>query len=409
MAEEGIKVEAEGGELVLRNNFGDYAIIPKDSRDKVKKLIAEECWSCIDDFVKDLPTYNDYAQEGSLYPNLEGNGGGEVERAEEETVASDTSSVNYNYDLYPITGVREEEIKVMNSNTESILERMRGRDGVEIYKTGELSPDSSELVKNFYSLYDSETYESDPFYHSEEYYSDGVRVLQGVSDERVIESYLQRQGFAREDLSIDHSELEVAQDSDGNLLGYDVFYKDDKGYPRRLHLWEYSAAEVNSVPEVQRVGGQSTSRIKITSKVVDGVPEDFSGASWEDSRGRTHIATFTDKLTGEEIPYDGLEEYGAKFTTYGGGFRRRIEPIGEGVPYKGRMIKFAGQEGFEELIEQDGKKPEDVLRKLRYGVELSSEEEEELKELRENQSRESEETLKSFIERVKSEIEEEEE
>lgn len=408
MAEEGIKVEAEGGELVLRNNFGDYAIIPKDSRDKVKKLIEEECWSCIDDFVKDLPTYNDYAQEGSLYPNLEGNGGGEVERAEEETVASDTSSVNYNYDLYPITGIREEEVRVLDANTDAILEELRNRDGVEIYKFGELIPDSSDLVKNFYNLYDTETYESDPVYHTEEYYSGGARVLQGISDERVLNSYLQKQRFARQDLSIDHSELEVARDSGGNLLGYDVFFRDEQGNPHKLNLWKYSTPEVNSVPEVQRVGGQSTSRIKITSKVVDGIPEDFSGTSWEDVRGRTHIATFTDELTGEEIPYEDLENYGAKFTTYSSGFRRKIEPIGEGVPYKGRMIKFAGQEGFEELIEQDGKKPEDVLRKLRYGVELSSEEEEELKELRENQSRESEETLKSFREGVKSELEEEE-
>lgn len=408
MAEEGIKVEAEGGELVLRNNFGDYAIIPKDSRDKVKKLIEEECWSCIDDFVKDLPTYSNYAQEGSLYPNLEGNGGSEVERAEEETVASDTSSVNYNYDLYPITGIREEEIKVLDANTDAILEKLRNREGFEIYKFGELIPESSELVKNFYNLYDTETYESDPIYHTEEYYSGGARVLQGVSDERVVESYLQRQDFAREDLSIDHAELEIARDSEDNLLGYSVFYRDEQGNPHKLNLWKYGEEAIKEEPS-SNSGGQSTSRIKITSKVVDGVPEDFSGTSWEDSRGRTHIATFTDKLTGEEIPYDGLEEYGAKFTTYGGGFRRRIEPIGEGVPYKGRMIKFAGQEGFEELIEQDGKKPEDVLRKLRYGVELSSEEEEELKELRENQSRESEETLKSFIEGVKSELEEEEE
>lgn len=373
MAEEGIKVEAEGGELVLRNNFGDYAIIPKDSRDKVKKLIEEECWSCIDDFVKDLPTYSDYAQEGSLYPNLEGNGGGEVERVEEETVASDTSSVNYNYDLYPITGIREEEIKVLDANTVAILEELRNRDGVEIYKFGELSPDSSDLVKNFYNLYDTETHESDPVYQTEEYYSGGTRVLQGISDERVLNSYLQRQRFAREDLSIDHSELEVARDSEGNLLGYDVFYRDEQGNPHKLNLWKYGEEAVKEEPPSNKEepssnsGGYRTSRIKISSRIADTVPDNFTGTSWEDARGRTHIATFTDELTGEEIPYEDLEKYGAKFTTYSRGFQRKIEPIGGGVPYKGRMFKFAGEDEFQEIEEVEGEESEGLLETLKRG------------------------------------------
>lgn len=375
MAEEGIKVEAEGGELILRNNFGDYAIIPKDSRDKIKELIAEECWSCIDDFVKDLPTYSDYAQEGSLYPNLEGEGDSEVDKTEEETVASDTSSVNYNYDLYPITGIREEEVKILDANTDAILEKLRNREGFEIYKFGELDPESSDLVKNFYNMYDTETYESDPVYQTEEYYSGGARVLQGVSDERVIESYLQRQDFAREDLSIDHTELEIARDSGGNLLGYSVFYRDEQGNPHKLDLWKYGEETVKEKPSSNKekpssnVGGYSTSRIKISSRIADTVPDNFTGTSWEDSRGRTHIATFTDKLTGEEIPYEDLEKYGAKFTTYGSGFRRKIEPIGDGVPYRGRMIKLAGEDEFQEIEEVEGEMSEGLLEALRRGGE----------------------------------------
>ena len=370
MAEEGIKVEAEGGELVLRNNFGDYAIIPKDSRDKVKKLIEEECWSCIDDFVKDLPTYNDYAQEGSLYPNLEGERVGEVDRTEEETVASDTSSVNYNYDLYPITGIREEEVRVLDANTDAILEKLRNRDGVEIYKFGELNPESSDLVKNFYNLYDTETYESDPVYQTEEYYSGGARVLQGISDERVLNSYLQRQRFAREDLSIDHSELEVARDSGGNLLGYDVFFRDEQGNPHRLNLWKYGEETVKERPS-SNSGGYMTRRIKISSRIADTVPDNFTGTSWEDARGRTHIATFTDELTGEEIPYEDLEKYGAKFTTYSRGFQRKIEPIGGGVPYKGRMMKLAGEDEFQEIEEVEGEKSEGFLEALKRGEKSS--------------------------------------
>lgn len=377
MAEEGVKVEAEGGELVLRNNFGDYAIIPKDSRDKVKKLIEEECWSCIDDFVKDLPTYSDYAQEGSLYPNLEGEGDGEVDKTEEETVASDTSSVNYNYDLYPITGIREEEVRVLDANTDAILEKLRNRDGVEIYKFGELNPESSDLVKNFYNLYDTETYESDPVYQTEEYYSGGARVLQGISDERVLNSYLQRQRFAREDLSIDHSELEVARDSGGNLLGYDVFFRDEQGNPHRLNLWKYGEETVKEEPPSNKEepssnsGGYRTSRIKISSRIADTVPDNFTGTSWEDARGRTHIATFTDELTGEEIPYEDLEKYGAKFTTYGRGYRRKIEPIGDGVPYRGRMIKFAGEDEFQEVVDVEGEESEGLLETLKRGEKTS--------------------------------------
>ena len=62
------KIEAEGSELILRNEHGDYAIIPKKHRLEVSDMVKEGCHNCIDSLVETLPVMEDYAQDGSLYP-----------------------------------------------------------------------------------------------------------------------------------------------------------------------------------------------------------------------------------------------------------------------------------------------------------------------------------------------------
>ena len=67
MKNNNIQVEAEGGELIIRNGNSDYVIIPKKYRLEVQDMIKEGCHSCIDSLVKTLPVMEDYAQDGSLY------------------------------------------------------------------------------------------------------------------------------------------------------------------------------------------------------------------------------------------------------------------------------------------------------------------------------------------------------
>ena len=63
-----INIEAEGNELVLKNKANDYVIIPKKYRKEVQDMIKEGCHGCIDALVDTLPVMEDYAQDGSLYP-----------------------------------------------------------------------------------------------------------------------------------------------------------------------------------------------------------------------------------------------------------------------------------------------------------------------------------------------------
>lgn len=63
-----INIEAEGNELILKNKAGDYVIIPKKYRTEVQDMIKENCHDCIDKLVETLPVMEDYAQDGSLYP-----------------------------------------------------------------------------------------------------------------------------------------------------------------------------------------------------------------------------------------------------------------------------------------------------------------------------------------------------
>ena len=64
-----INIEAEGNELVLKNEAGDYVIIPKKYRKEVQDMIKDGCHGCIDALVETLPVMEDYAQDGSLLPD----------------------------------------------------------------------------------------------------------------------------------------------------------------------------------------------------------------------------------------------------------------------------------------------------------------------------------------------------
>jgi len=63
-----LNVEAEGGELVIRNKNNDYAIIPKEMRSEVLNLMKKGCYDCIDKIVNTLPTANNYAEDGTIIP-----------------------------------------------------------------------------------------------------------------------------------------------------------------------------------------------------------------------------------------------------------------------------------------------------------------------------------------------------
>jgi hypothetical protein len=59
-------VEVEGGELAIRNSYGDLAIIPKKYKREVEDMIKDGCNDCLDALVSTLPKMSDYAQDGTL-------------------------------------------------------------------------------------------------------------------------------------------------------------------------------------------------------------------------------------------------------------------------------------------------------------------------------------------------------
>jgi hypothetical protein len=63
------RVEAEGGELILRNTFGDVAIIPKDQRGQALSFLSAGEHGKLDGLISGLPGINDFAEEGTIIPN----------------------------------------------------------------------------------------------------------------------------------------------------------------------------------------------------------------------------------------------------------------------------------------------------------------------------------------------------
>lgn len=61
-----VNIEAEGGELIIKNEAGDMAIIPAKYRHEVNDMIKDNCFGCVDNLVSTLPIMNDYAEDGTL-------------------------------------------------------------------------------------------------------------------------------------------------------------------------------------------------------------------------------------------------------------------------------------------------------------------------------------------------------
>ena len=57
------KIEAEGSELILRNEHGDYEKKKKKHKLEVSDMVKEGCNKCIDAYIDSLPIINDYEKE----------------------------------------------------------------------------------------------------------------------------------------------------------------------------------------------------------------------------------------------------------------------------------------------------------------------------------------------------------
>jgi hypothetical protein len=54
------QIEAEGGELILRNKNGSVAIIPARHRQEVLDMLKDGCTNCLNDYISKLPKMKDY-------------------------------------------------------------------------------------------------------------------------------------------------------------------------------------------------------------------------------------------------------------------------------------------------------------------------------------------------------------
>jgi len=61
-------IVAEGGELIIENEFGDNVIVPKRDRNRVRSMIDRGEYAKIDNIVSKYPKYADYAEDGTVYP-----------------------------------------------------------------------------------------------------------------------------------------------------------------------------------------------------------------------------------------------------------------------------------------------------------------------------------------------------
>lgn len=68
------KIEAEGGELIFRNDQGDVAIIPKNLAKKAQGFLDADDQDSLNNMIRTLPTEEDYAQDGTFLagPTIEG-------------------------------------------------------------------------------------------------------------------------------------------------------------------------------------------------------------------------------------------------------------------------------------------------------------------------------------------------
>ena len=67
------RIEVEGGELAIRNTFGDFAIIPRSKRVSFEELLNKGDYAGIDKLVSKLPRMANYAANGTVMNEYEGN------------------------------------------------------------------------------------------------------------------------------------------------------------------------------------------------------------------------------------------------------------------------------------------------------------------------------------------------
>lgn len=63
----GNTVNAEGNELVLKNNNGSYAIIPKKDRVEIMHMIGGNCHKCLNNYIGKLPRNPEVADDGGFF------------------------------------------------------------------------------------------------------------------------------------------------------------------------------------------------------------------------------------------------------------------------------------------------------------------------------------------------------
>jgi hypothetical protein len=61
-------IEAEGGEIIIKNTAGDVAIIPRNKRAEVINALNNDYHDDVDNIVSGLPKMSDYAEDGTVYP-----------------------------------------------------------------------------------------------------------------------------------------------------------------------------------------------------------------------------------------------------------------------------------------------------------------------------------------------------
>lgn len=66
-----MKIEAENKELILKNNFNNYVIVPTKDRESVLSMIKSNKHSDLDSYIKTLPVASEYAEDGTIVPSKE--------------------------------------------------------------------------------------------------------------------------------------------------------------------------------------------------------------------------------------------------------------------------------------------------------------------------------------------------
>jgi hypothetical protein len=60
------QVEAQGGEIVIKNSHGDIAIIPRNKVETINKALEDNNHQLIDEIVSTLPNMESYAELGTV-------------------------------------------------------------------------------------------------------------------------------------------------------------------------------------------------------------------------------------------------------------------------------------------------------------------------------------------------------